>query len=142
MQLFGQDLSEIAANAGYILTISALVSLFIRNLFVKPYEKRRKKEQEALEKRQNEFQVKIFETFAEELKPFQDSVDALNEVLTNFQRESKSDRDNLNKIAEVNTRAIGKLDGKVDQHNERLIVLEVKTGIKKLGYRETYGEEE
>ena len=69
-------------------------------------------------------------------------MDTLNTVLTSFQRESKSDRDNLNKIAEVNTRAIGKLDGRVDQHNERLIVLEVKTGIKKLGYRETYGEEE
>ena len=139
MQLFGYDLANIAANAGYILTISALVSLIVKNFIVKPFEKKREKEQKELEKRQNEFQVKIFEKFAEELKPFQDTVDMLNAVLTDFQQESSSDRDNLNNIADKHVEDIKCLDDRVDNHEVRISVLEGK----KMVYKEVYkGEEE
>lgn len=139
MQLFGYDLSTIAANAGYILTISALISLIVKNFLVKPFEKKREKEQKELEKRQNEFQVKIFEKFAEELKPFQDTVDMLNSVLTDFQQESSSDRDNLNKIADKHVEDIKCLDDRLDRHEVRISVLEGN----KVVYKEVYkGEEE
>lgn len=138
MQLFGYDLANIAANAGYILTISALVSLLVKNFIVKPFEKKREKEQKELEKRQNEFQVKIFEKFAEELKPFQDTVDTLNDVLTNFRQESSSDRDNLNKVASKHDEDIKCLDDRVDKHEVRISVLEGK----KMVYKEVYKGEE
>lgn len=139
MQLFGYDLANIAANAGYILTISALISLIVKNFIVKPFEKKREKEQKELEKRQNEFQVKIFEKFAEELKPFQDTVDMLNDVLTDFQQESSRDRDNLNNIADKHVEDIKCLDDRVDKHEVRISVLEGN----KMVYKEVYkGEEE
>ena len=43
---------------------------------------------------------------------------------------------NLHKIAEVNVKRIGEHEERLDSHNERLIVLEVKNGVRKLAYKE------
>lgn len=137
MQLFGYDLADIAANAGYILTISALISLIVKNFIIKPFEKKREKEQREQEKRQNEFQVRILNEFSEKMKPVQESVDSLNILLS----ESQRDRNNLNKVADINTQAIGKLDSRTDNHEIRITVLEDRAGVKKMNYKEVYKEE-
>ena len=139
MQIFGQDLANIAANAGYILTISALISLIVKNFFIKPFEKKRKKEQREHEIRQEALQVKIFEEFAERMEPITQAMKALTE----FTERSDRDRQNLNRIADVNTQAIGELDSRMDNHEVRITVLEDRTGVKKVAYKEVYkGEDE
>ena len=138
MQLFGYDLANIAANAGYILTISALISLIVKNFIVKPFEKKREKEQREQEKRQKNLQVKIFEEFAERMEPITEAMEAL----TDFTEHSDRDRQNLNRIADVNTTAIGKLDSRMDDHEVRITVLEDRTGIKKVAYKEVYKGED
>lgn len=138
MQLFGYDLANIAANAGYILTISALISLIVKNFIIKPFEKKREKEQREQEKRQEALQIKIFEEFAERMEPITEAMEAL----TDFTEQSGRDRQNLNRIADVNTQAIGKLDSRMDDHEVRITVLEDRTGIKKVAYKEVYKREE
>ena len=139
MQLFGYDLANIAANAGYILTISALISLIVKNFIVKPFEKKREKEQREQEKRQKALQIKIFEEFAERMEPFTEAM----EVLKDFTEHSDRDRQNLNRIADVNTTAIDTLDSRTDDHEVRITVLEDRTGVKKVAYKEVYkGDEE
>ena len=135
MQIFGYGLADLAANAGYILTISALISLIVKNFFIKPFEKERKKEQREHEIRQEALQVKIFEEFAERMEP----ITQVMKALTEFTELSDRDRQNLNKIADVNTRVIGELDDRVDNHEVRISVLEGN----KMVYKEVYkGEEE
>lgn len=134
MQLFGYDLANIAANAGYILTIATLISLIVKNFIVKPFEKKRQKEQREQEKRQKDLQIKIFEEFAERMKPITEAMEAL----TNFREHSDRDRQNLNKIADVNTQDIGKLDDRVDNHEVRISVLEGN----KMVYKEVYNGED
>ena len=139
MQIFGYDLANIAANAGYILTISAFISLIVKNFIVKPFEKKREKEQREQEKRQKDLQIKIFEEFAERMEPITQAMEAL----TDFTEHSDMDRQNLNRIADVNTHDIGKLDSRTDDHEVRITVLEDRTGVKKVAYKEVYkGEDE
>ena len=50
--------------------------------------------------------------------------------------ESQRDRVNLHKIADVNVKSIGKHEDRLDLHNDRLIVLEVKNGVRTVAYKE------
>ena len=95
-----------------------------------PREKRRQGE---ADKRQRD----MIELITEKNKPLNESIQGLNELLA----ESQADREKLNQIANVNTEMIKSHEDRIDNHNERLIVLETKNGIQKIAYREGSGEE-
>ena len=108
------------------LTVVGGALMWIYNKFISaPREKRRQRE---ADKRQRD----MIELITEKNKPLNESIQGLNELLA----ESQSDREKLNQIAKVNTDMIKNHEDRIDNHNERLIVLETKNGIQKIAYRE------
>ena len=100
--------------------------MWVYNKFISaPREKRR---QGKADKRQRD----MIELITEKNKPLNESIQGLNELLA----ESQADRKKLNQIANVNTEMIKNHEERIDDHNERLIVLETKNGIQKVAYRE------
>lgn len=133
MTIFGHSLADIAANAGYILTISTLVGLIFKQLILKPFEKKRLREQE----RQNEFTKEIFLQLESVLEPITANVDSLNALLS----ESQKDRDTLHEKTDMNTNRIGEMNKVLDNHEIRISVIESHTGIRKMNYKELYGKD-
>jgi hypothetical protein len=128
---------EIIAHVGSLasfigsLTVVGGALMWIYNKFISaPREKRRQRE---ADKRQRD----RIELITEKNKPLNESIQGLNELLA----ESQSDREKLNQIAKVNTDMIKNHEDRIDNHNERLIVLETKNGIQKIAYREGSEEE-
>ena len=127
---------EIIAHVGSLasfigsLTVVGGALMWIYNKIISaPREKRR---QEEAEKKQRD----MIELITEKNKPLNESIQGLNELLS----ESQADREQLNQIAVANTEMIKNHEDRIDNHNERLIVLETKNGIQKIAYRE--GSEE
>ena len=112
------------------LTVVGGALMWIYNKFIA--EKREKKRQEEADKRQNT----MIELITEKNEPLNQAIENLNLLLA----ESQADRKQLNQIAKVNTDMIKNHEDRIDNHNERLIVLETKNGIQKIAYRE--GSEE
>ena len=119
-------------HVGYIaslvgsLTVVGGALMWVYNKFISaPREKRRQREDA---KRQRA----MIELITEKNKPLDDSIKRLTELLA----ESQLDRKKLNKIAEQNTEILEDHEGRLDNHNERLIVLETKDGVRKVTYRE------
>lgn len=129
-------MSEITAHvsslASFIgsLTVVGGALMWVYNKFISvPREKRRQREAEKRE-------IKMIELITEKNKPLNDSIQGLNELLA----ESQTDRKKLNHIAEANTEMLKNHEGRLDNHNMRLTVLETKNGIQKIVCRE--GNEE
>ena len=125
-------IEHVGSLASFIgsLTVVGGALMWVYNKFISaPREKRRQKESD---KRQRD----MIELITEKNKPLNESIQGLNELLA----ESQSDREKLNQIAEANTEMIKNHEDRIDNHNERLIVLETKNGIQKIAYRE--GSEE
>ena len=129
-------MSEITAHVGSLasfigsLTVVGGALMWIYNKFISaPRERRRQRESD---KRQRD----MIDLITEKNKPLNESIQALNELLA----ESQLDRKKLNRIAETNTEMIERHEGRLDNHNERLIVLETKDGVRKVTYKE--GNEE
>lgn len=108
------------------LTVVGGALMWIYNKFISaPREKRRQRE---ADNRQRD----MIELITEKNKPLNESIQSLNKLLA----ESQLDRKKLNKIAENNTAMLERHEERIDNHNERLIVLETKNGIQKIAYRE------
>ena len=130
---------EIIAHVGSLasfigsLTVVGGALMWMYNKFISsPREKRRQREDD---KRQRD----MIDLSTEKNKPLNDSIQALNDLLA----ESQQDRKKLNHIAEANTDILERHEDRLDNHNERLIVLETKNGIQKLvTYREGYERED
>ena len=129
---------EIIAHVGSLasfigsLTVVGGALMWMYNKFIStPREKRRQRE---ADKRQRD----MIELITEKNKPLNDSIQSLNDLLA----ESQLDRKQLNKIAEANTKMLENHEDRIDNHNERLIVLETKNGIQKITYREGYDKED
>ena len=121
-------IEHVGSLASFIgsLTVVGGALMWIYNKFISaPREKRRQGE---ADKRQRD----MVELITEKNKPLNEAIHSLNELLA----ESQLDRKKLNHIAEANTELIENLEERTDNHNERLIVLEVKNGIQKVAYRE------
>lgn len=125
---------EIIAHVGSLasfigsLTVVGGALLWIYNKFIStPREKRRQREDD---KRQRD----TIELITEKNKPLNESIKALNELLA----ESQLDRKKLNQIAEANIEMLKDHEERIDNHNERLIILETKNGIQKVTYRKGY----
>lgn len=117
-------IERIAVNAGYIVTIFTAIKYFVLN----PLEKRRKKEDDEKIAEQNAFQERILQKTSENQKPLVETLDSLKQLIEDIRRDS----DNLHEIADVNVKAIGKLDEEMDNHDKRIYRLEVKNGFIKM----------
>ena len=125
-------MSEITAHVGSLasfigsLTVVGGALMWIYNKFISaPREKRRQRESD---KRQRA----MIELITEKNKPLNESIQGLNDLLA----ESQADRKQLNQIAKTNTKMLGNHERRLDNHNDRLIVLETKNGIKRVTYKE------
>ena len=126
-------IEHVGSLASFIGSLTVVGGALMRayNKFISaPREKRRQTE---ADKRQRD----MIELITEKNKPLNESIQSLNELLA----ESQLDRKKLNKIAETNTTMIERHEGRLDNHNERLIVLETKNGVRRIAYREGSGEE-
>ena len=121
---------SLASFIGSLTVVGGALMWIYNKLISAPREKRR---QEEAEKRQRD----MIELITEKNKPLNESIQGLNELLS----ESQTDREQLNQIAKVNTDMIKNHEDRIDNHNERLIVLETKNGIQKIAYREGSEEE-
>ena len=121
---------SLASFIGSLTVVGGALMWIYNKLISAPREKRR---QEEAEKRQRD----MIELITEKNKPLNESIQGLNELLS----ESQADREQLNQIAVANTEMIKNHEDRIDNHNERLIVLETKNGIQKIAYREGSEEE-
>ena len=116
---------SLASFIGSLTVVGGALMWIYNKLISAPREKRRQTE---ADKRQRD----MIELITEKNKPLNESIQGLNELLA----ESQSDREKLNQIAVANTEMIKNHEDRIDNHNERLIVLETKNGIQKIAYRE------
>ena len=108
------------------LTVVGGALMWIYNKFVaSPREKKRQRE---AEKRQKD----MINLITERNEPLNEAIQSITEMIS----ESKLDRQQLNRIANVNTKIIEVHEGRLDSHNDRLIVLETKNGIQTITYRD------
>ena len=125
-------IEHIGSLASFIgsLTVVGGALMWVYNKFISaPREKKRRREAE-------EHQKRMIELITKKNEPLNQSIEHLNELLS----ESQMDRKRLNHIAENNTKMLKNHEERLDGHNERLIVLEVKNGVRKVTYQE--GNEE
>ena len=128
---------EIIAHVGSLasligsLTVVGGALLWIYNKFISaPREKRR---QRVADKRQRD----MIELITDKNKPLNEAIQSLNDLLA----ESQLDRKKLNTIAESNTSILERHEDRLDNHNDRLIVLETKNGIQTITYRKGHKKE-
>ena len=127
-------IAHVGSLASFIgsLTVVGGALMWMYNKFVSaPREKRRQMEDD---RRQRD----MIKLITEKNEPLNESIKRLNELLV----ESQLDRKKLNDIAEANINMIKNHEERIDNHNERLIVLETKNGIQKITYREGYEKED
>ena len=118
MEQLVNEMGNIASFIGSLTVVGGAL-LWIYNKFIaKPREKRR-------EQRQAKRHEHTMEVITKENEPLNESIKQLNEWL----EESQADRKKLNEIAVTNSNTLKEHDERLDNHNDRLIVLETKTGI-------------
>ena len=114
------------------LTVVGGALMWIYNKFVGiPREKKRQRE---AEKRQRD----MIELITERNEPLNEAIQSMTEMIS----ESKLDRQQLNRIAKANTEIIEVHEGRLDSHNDRLIVLETKNGIQTFTYKDNQKKED
>ena len=125
----------LAIVAGAITSITIIGAFLVKvvdKIIIKPMDKRKGDRAKEVELDRQQFEEKLLESVESNQKPLSESIDKLNELLA----ESQRDRVTLHKIADVNVKAIGKHEERLDLHNDRLIVLEVKNGVRTVAYKE------
>lgn len=125
----------LAIVAGAITSITIIGAFLVKvvdKIIIKPMDKRKADRAKEVELDRQNFEEKLLQSVEANQKPLSESIDRLNDLL----EESQRDRVNLHKIADVNVKAIGKHEERLDLHNDRLIVLEVKNGVRTVAYKE------
>ena len=125
-------LAVVAGTITSVMIIGTFLVKVVDKIIIKPMDKRKADRAKEVELDRQRFEQTLLERVEANQQPLSESIDRLNELLA----ESQRDRVNLHKIAEVNVEAIGEHEERLDLHNERLIVLEVKNGVRKLAYKE------
>lgn len=125
-------LAIVAGAITSIMVIGTFLVKVVDKIIIKPMDKRKADRAKEVELDRQNFEEKLLQSVEANQKPLSESIDRLNDLL----EESQRDRVNLHKIADVNVKAIGKHEERLDSHNDRLIVLEVKNGVRKLAYKE------
>ena len=125
----------LAVVAGAITSITIIGAFLVKvvdKIIIKPMDKRKADRAKEVELDRQRFEQTLLERVEANQQPLAESIDRLNELLA----ESQRDRSDLHKIADVNVKAIGKHEERLDLHNDRLIVLEVKNGVRTVAYKE------
>lgn len=124
------------SKAGSFITSLTIVGGFMLTIYkytiAKPKEKRELIEAQKVEAERNKVLEHVVGMMAEQLSPLNDSIKVLNHHL----EESKRDRENIHRILDLTASDVGKHEERLDSHNERLIVLETRNGVKR--YKEIY----
>lgn len=130
----------LAVVAGAITSITVIGAFLVKvvdGIIIKPMDKRKADRARAVELDRQEFEEKLLERVETNQQPLAESIDRLNKLLD----ESQRDRMALHKIADVNVKAIGEHEDRLDKHNDRLIILEVINGVKTVSYKEEEKDE-
>ena len=125
---------QVGSIASFIgsLTVVGGALMWIYNKFVAiPREKKRQKE---AERRQKD----MINLITERNEPLNEAIQSMTEMIS----ESKLDRQQLNRIAKANTQIIEVHEERLDNHNDRLIVLETKNGIQTIVYKDHHKKED
>ena len=125
MNVMVEMVGNMASFVGSLTIVGGALLWVYNHSIAKPREKRRKEQED---KRQG----KMIALVTQKNEPLNQAIQELNTLLT----ESQLDRQKLNEMAKTNTEIIGKHGEVLDNHSERLIVLETKNGIKRITYRE------
>lgn len=114
IESIGQWLTTIVTILGGITAIFTFWNKFV----YKPIQEKR---EELAEKRNQEL-IEAYKVFS------QPAIELLDDAQTRL--------DKLDEIAKQNSQLLSRQDKRLDNHNERLIVLETKNGIRKIKYTE------
>ena len=125
MNVMVEMVGNMASFIGSLTVVGGALLWIYNSTIAKPREKRRKEEEDRR-------QGKMIALITQKNEPLNDSIQELNRLLY----VSQKDRKKLNEIAKENTDIIGEHEEVLDDHNERLIVLETKNGVKRITYRE------
>ena len=125
MNVMVEMVGNMASFVGSLTVVGGALLWIYNSTIAKPREKRRKEQED---KRQG----KMIALITQKNEPLNQSIQELNRLLG----ESQKDRAKLNDIAKTNTKMLGEHDERLDNHNDRLIVLETKNGVKRITYRE------
>ena len=124
MNVLAEHLGFIASLIGS-LTVVGSALIWIYNKFIShPREKKRLREEE---KRQD----MLLELITRENRPMNTAIQQLTKLLD----ESGQDRMKLNDLAVRNTKMLLEHDDTLTEHNNRLIVLETKSGVSEYRYK-------
>ena len=125
-------LAVVAGTITSVTIIGAFLVKVVDKIIIKPMEKRRAERAKVVALDRQQFEETLLERVETNQEPLADSIRRLNELLDDSQRDRKA----LHKIADVNVKAIGKHEERLDNHNDRLIVLEVKNGVRTVTLKE------
>lgn len=125
-------LAVVAGTITSVTIIGAFLVKVVDKIIIKPMEKRKAERAKEIALDREKFEASLLEHVEANQQPLTESIDRLNELL----EESQRDRVNLHKIADANVKSIGEHEDKLDSHNDRLIVLEVKNGVRTVAYKE------
>ena len=124
MNVLAEHLGFIASLIGS-LTVVGSALIWVYNKFIShPREKKRLREEE---KRQD----MLLELITRENRPMNTAIQQLTKLLD----ESSQDRIKLNDLASRNTKMLLEHDDTLEEHNNRLIVLETKNGLSEYRYK-------
>ena len=124
MNVLAEHLGFIASLIGS-LTVVGSALIWIYNKFIShPREKKRLREEE---KRQD----MLLELITRENRPMNTAIQQLTKLLD----ESGQDRMKLNDLVSRNTKMLLEHDDTLEEHNNRLIVLETKNGLSEYRYK-------
>lgn len=117
-------LGAIASMVGSLTIVGGALMWLYNILIGRPRERRREEEG-------NRRHKDMLELINKENKPLRQAIDKLNDLL----EDSQKDRENLNRMAEANTKVLvghdelfKKHDKRLDDHHERIVVLEGRDG--------------
>lgn len=120
-----EQVGNIASFIGSLTVVGGAL-MWIYNKFVAiPREKKRQRE---AERRQRD----MINLITEKNIPLNEAIQSMTEMIS----ESKLDRQQLNRVAKINTEMIDIHEQRLDNHNDRLIVLETKNGIETITYKD------
>ena len=124
MNVIAEHLGFIASLIGS-LTVVGSALIWVYNKFIShPREQKRLREEE---KRQD----MLLELITRENRPMNTAIQQLTKLLD----DSKQDRMKLNDLAGRNTKMLLEHDDTLTEHNNRLIILETKSGVSEYRYK-------
>lgn len=115
------SIGELASLIGSLTVVGGALIWIYNKLINKPRERRR-------ERINKENQDRMIKLIMENNQPLNDAITELNSLLA----ESQADRKKLNKIAVENVKWLENHEDILDNHDDRLIVLETKSGLRKV----------